>query len=71
MSRREFIRIAEVMKANIPRYHKKGSLISAAELVVWRTLTRAMADYLEETNPFFDRVKWLAACDYDSTYPPR
>ena len=59
MTKKHFIAIAKVFNANKPK--PETSLTMMNEL--WANLREGMANVLADTNPAFDRARFLAACN--------
>jgi hypothetical protein len=57
MSRKHYIQIAAMLKANKPS--------DTAALVTWNTIVRELAHTLAADNSLFDRSRFLSACGMD------
>jgi hypothetical protein len=57
MTKKHFISLAAMFKAERPQPHWDGN-----KLTVWNALVVGTADVCRQTNPRFDRERFITAC---------
>lgn len=62
MTRKDFVLIADTLKATVPPTPSDPKNLAAiARYATWTAVTMNMADALASTNPTFDRARFLTA----------
>lgn len=66
MSKKHFIQLAAALRASRPTTNKPHfadlTPCESMNLAGWRMTVRSVADVCAQTNPRFDRARFLAAC---------
>jgi hypothetical protein len=59
MTKKHFIALADVIKANEPINLSQKDSRATAEHRQWESMKEALADFCAKQNPRFDRERWL------------